>query len=84
VAEGAPDAADVAHLTPVLQALWPGRGADAGTAERLGRLRRTCRPHLRALAAYLLLDLPEWGDAPSPRRSDDVMARLTNDDGSQD
>ena len=84
VAEGAPDAADVAHLTPVLRALWPGRGADAGTAERLGRLRRTCRPHLRALAAYLLLDLPEWGDAPSPRRSDDVMARLTNDDGSQD
>jgi hypothetical protein len=84
VAEGAPDAADVAHLTPVLRALWPGRGADAGTAERLGRLRRTCRPHLRALAAYLLLDLPEWGDAPSPRRSDDVMARLTSDDGSQD
>jgi hypothetical protein len=78
------DGTDATALVPVLRALWPGWQADAGTAERLGRLRRTYRPHLRALAAYLLLDLPEWGDAPSSRRSGDVMTRLTGDDGAED
>ncbi|RZM01270.1 MAG: two pore domain potassium channel family protein [Variovorax sp.] len=80
---GAPGEAGIASLAPFLGVLGAGWRADAGAAERFGRLRRTCRPHLLAIAAYLLLDLPEWGDA-SPRRVGDVMTRLTGEGGSRD
>jgi hypothetical protein len=70
---------------PVLRAIWPGWQADARTEERFGRLRRTYRPHLHSLSAYLLLKLPEWRTTPSPPRTvDDVMERLASADDAQD
>lgn len=73
-----------AGLAPALRATWPAWRGDASGAERFARLRRTYAPRLRAVASYLLLDLPGHGDAPPARRGGDVMDRLTRDDAPRD
>ncbi len=49
-------------LTPKIQKILPNWGDDAEALNTVDALRRTYEPRLEALAAYLMLHLPDWID----------------------
>lgn len=70
-------------LTPKMQKILPDWGDDAAAMETVDKLRQTYEPRLEALAAYLMLHLPDWIDpAATPADSagrQAVIARLMAD-----
>jgi len=53
-------------LAPKMQRILPDWGDDAAAMGTVDQLRRTYEPRLEALAAYLMLHLPDWIDAQAP------------------
>lgn len=71
------------RLSPIIARVVPGWQDDAATLQALGKLTRSYEPQLESLAAYLLLDLPDWitDDAPLPAvhfGRDQLIAQLTH------
>jgi len=50
-------------LTPKMRKILPDWGEDEAARDTVDQLRQTYEPRLEALAAYLMLHLPDWIDA---------------------
>ena len=79
------DLASLQLLTPTIRRIMPGWHDDTIASNAIWQLRRTYEPRLEGLAAYLLLDLPDWIDpeAPTERFGRDVIVRQLTE-GRQD